>query len=339
MARFNYDMLCSVCNDEESIIRFLQDCGVLHRNRTCKNSLDMLIWYGLPFLKIDKFIYWWSKELTSIKFCEDKLSMDHSTTVDWNNYSRKQWVFGRICRETLDVFMVMVPNRSADTLIPIIENHIAAGSIIISDCWKSYDSLKHNNAFQHMQVKAVQEHNKDDNNEDSINLTIGEDDIKLFADEEDTNIEKEDEVIGNQTDEKTSLIKQCESCHPVTSSRLSTGLVKSRRNATEKRSSIGDKLRSTHKEDKDISNAKPIINTLKDEKKEGEKQIKDKVETGNKQSNNSNAQQILNDTSKTNNSSLVRNIWVSGLSSITKATDLKQLFSKYGKVILLIHYC
>lgn len=30
------------------------------------------------------------------------------------------------------------------------------------------------------------EHNKDDNNEDSINLTIGEDDIKLFADEVNT---------------------------------------------------------------------------------------------------------------------------------------------------------
>jgi len=41
--------------------------------------------------------------------------------------------------------MVMVPNRSANKLIPIIENHIAAGSIIISD-------LKHNNAFQHMQI-------------------------------------------------------------------------------------------------------------------------------------------------------------------------------------------
>jgi len=39
---------------------------------------------------------------------------------------------------------------------------------------------------------------------------------------------------------------------------------------------------------------------------------------------------------KKNNSPFVRNIWVSGLSSITKATDLKQLFSKYGKVILLI---
>lgn len=28
-----------------------------------------------------------------------------------------------------------------------------------------------------------------------------------------------------------------------------------------------------------------------------------------------------------------RNLWVSGLSSSTRATDLKQIFSKYGKVI------
>lgn len=37
--------------------------------------------------------------------------------------------------------------------------------------------------FYLIQEKSTQEHNKDDNNEDSINLTIGEDDIKLFADE------------------------------------------------------------------------------------------------------------------------------------------------------------
>jgi RNA recognition motif-containing protein len=35
--------------------------------------------------------------------------------------------------------------------------------------------------------------------------------------------------------------------------------------------------------------------------------------------------------SSTNASS--RNLWVSGLSSSTRATDLKQIFSKYGKVI------
>ncbi|KAF0766014.1 Uncharacterized protein FWK35_00004049 [Aphis craccivora] len=122
MARFNYDMLCSVCNDEESAIRFLQDRGVLHRNRICKNGHDMLIRYEskplamqhfqvqdttgirtntwlyncrLPFLKIVKFIYWWSKELTSIKFCEDELGMNHYTTVDWNNYLRE------VCTEAI----------------------------------------------------------------------------------------------------------------------------------------------------------------------------------------------------------------------------------------------
>jgi len=93
-------------------------------------------------------------------------------------------------------------------------------------------------------------------------------------------------VTENHTKEET-LIKQRESRHPVTasSSRATTGLVKSRRSATEKRSSVGDKPRSTRKEDKDISNAKPITNVSvpKDEKKEAEKQVKNKVEAGNKQ--------------------------------------------------------
>lgn len=86
------------------------------------------------------------------------------------------------------------------------------------------------------------------------------------------------------------MIKQRESRHPVTaitanSSRSTTGSIKSRRSTTEKRSSVGDKPRSSHKEDKDNSNAKPIISVSvpKDEKKEEEKQVKDKVETGNKQ--------------------------------------------------------
>ena len=31
-----------------------------------------------------------------------------------------------------------------------------------------------------------------------------------------------------------------------------------------------------------------------------------------------------------------RNLWVSGLASTTRATDLKTLFSKYGKVTIII---
>lgn len=94
-------------------------------------------------------------------------------------------------------------------------------------------------------------------------------------------------MIENCTKEDISLSKVRESRHPVTTSsgRSTTGSVKSRRSATEKRSSVGDKPRGSHKEDKDNSNAKPIISVSvpKDEKKEEEKQVKDKVETGNKQ--------------------------------------------------------
>jgi len=95
-------------------------------------------------------------------------------------------------------------------------------------------------------------------------------------------------VTENSTKEEISLNKLRESRHAATASRsnTTTGSVKSRRSATEKRSSVGDKPRSSHnKEDKDNINAKPIISVsvLKDEKKEEEKQVKDKVETGNKQ--------------------------------------------------------
>lgn len=96
-------------------------------------------------------------------------------------------------------------------------------------------------------------------------------------------------MIENRTDEEISLSKPRESRHPpvtANSSRATTGSIKSRRSATEKRTSVGDKPRSSHKEDKDNnSSVKPIIsvNMPKDEKKEEEKQVKDKVEAGIKQ--------------------------------------------------------
>ncbi|KII68482.1 hypothetical protein RF11_06920 [Thelohanellus kitauei] len=36
---------------------------------------------------------------------------------------------------------MVVPNRKKETLIPIIRERIARGSIIISDCWKAYNEL------------------------------------------------------------------------------------------------------------------------------------------------------------------------------------------------------
>ena len=61
------------------------------------------------------------------------------------------WVFGGICRSTIEFFMVRVPNRKAETLLPIIHKHIRPGSYIMSDKWKSYDDLQ-NQGFQHGSV-------------------------------------------------------------------------------------------------------------------------------------------------------------------------------------------
>ena len=56
-------------------------------------------------------------------------------------YMEGQWIFGGICRETKDFFVVPVPKRDSLTLIPVILSKIAEGSTIISDCWRSYNVL------------------------------------------------------------------------------------------------------------------------------------------------------------------------------------------------------
>ena len=52
------------------------------------------------------------------------------------------WVFGGIERESKKCFFEIVEDRSANTLIPIIKRYVKPGSIILSDCWKAYSSLK-----------------------------------------------------------------------------------------------------------------------------------------------------------------------------------------------------
>lgn len=52
------------------------------------------------------------------------------------------WIFGGVERDDHSkCFMVLVPDRKAETLVPIIQQYIRPGSIIISDMWPSYNSL------------------------------------------------------------------------------------------------------------------------------------------------------------------------------------------------------
>ena len=61
------------------------------------------------------------------------------------------WVFGGIERDSKKVFLEIVEDRSAATLVPIIKKWIKKGSIFYSDCWRAYSQLS-NQGYQHLTV-------------------------------------------------------------------------------------------------------------------------------------------------------------------------------------------
>ena len=83
------------------------------------------------------FVYCWSKQLTSIKFCDNELDIGKTFVIDWNNYLREV-VFGGVCRETRECFLVAVPDRTAQTLLAVIRQHIHPNTTILSDEWRAY---------------------------------------------------------------------------------------------------------------------------------------------------------------------------------------------------------
>ena len=63
----------------------------------------------------------------------------------------EQWVFGGICRETKEIFVVPVPNPSAPTLMDVIQGRIHPGSTITSDSRHAYNGLRAAR-FEHQRV-------------------------------------------------------------------------------------------------------------------------------------------------------------------------------------------
>ncbi|GBN08085.1 hypothetical protein AVEN_273838-1 [Araneus ventricosus] len=62
-----------------------------------------------------------------------------------------KWVFGGIERGTTNCFFKVVEDQTAETLIEITKKYVEPGSIVLSDCWQSYTSLK-NEGYTHYTV-------------------------------------------------------------------------------------------------------------------------------------------------------------------------------------------
>ncbi|XP_051173278.1 SAFB-like transcription modulator isoform X2 [Leptopilina boulardi] len=134
-------------------------------------------------------------------------------------------------------------------------------------------------------------------NEDSINLTIGEDEENLLAEETEATDRQKDGGVGER-----KRIQDNKKGDSKGSGRLDGS-------ANNKDGTTGSTAGTKSKDAGEGGKSGDSIN--KGQKRDD----KDKKSS----QNSSNASS--------------RNLWVSGLSSTTRATDLKQIFSKYGKVI------
>jgi len=84
--------------------------------------------------------------------CSEKIGGRNKTVeIDESKFGRRkyhrdhpfkgQWVFGGVERESGKTFLVPIPDRTADTLVAVIDAWIKLGTTIISDCWGAYRHL------------------------------------------------------------------------------------------------------------------------------------------------------------------------------------------------------
>ncbi|XP_004537099.1 SAFB-like transcription modulator isoform X1 [Ceratitis capitata] len=156
-----------------------------------------------------------------------------------------------------------------------------------------------------------EEENAGESNEESINLTIGEEEQKLLHDEAPDDKEKtEAEGISQKNSKKAAASKDVRTSKGGSSS-----------NKDERKSNKVEDEKTKRKEDK--SNDKKEDSDQKSSNKTSQKDDKEK----------SSANASAKSSSASKQTTPSRNLWVSGLSSLTRASDLKTIFSKYGKVI------
>ena len=87
----------------------------------------------------------------------------HIVEIDESMFTRRknhagrifpqQWIFGGLCGDTGECFLVKVPDRSAETLVAAIKSNVASGSTIYTDCWRGYSTRELEEAgYTHLTV-------------------------------------------------------------------------------------------------------------------------------------------------------------------------------------------
>lgn len=192
--RYQHDMILSISNDNARWVCCKKTCRleVGIRVGTWFESSR------LSFDRILLFIYCWAVQMSNVEFCKRELGINHNTTVEWNKYmrevcaeklltcegyiggegliveldeavftprkpnpgrqSREQWVFGGICHETSDCFLVAVEDTTVETLLTIVVRRVAPGSTIISNKWAVFHGIRTNNVdYTQLSVNCIKD--------------------------------------------------------------------------------------------------------------------------------------------------------------------------------------
>ncbi|KAA8494427.1 Transposable element Tc3 transposase [Porphyridium purpureum] len=149
----------ALLSDEHACIQFLMSIGVLAAKMRCPTLT------GLARSSVRSI-------LVHVRQCMVEYNAMHEAPIggqdviveiDESKFGKRKyhrghrvdgvWVLAGVERtEERRLFMTVVPNRTTRTLIPIIQQRVHPGSIIHTDCWKSYFILKYHPTLRHYTV-------------------------------------------------------------------------------------------------------------------------------------------------------------------------------------------
>ncbi|GFV70284.1 putative transposase-like protein [Trichonephila clavipes] len=107
--------------------------------------------FALPqrssFAQINKELVIYSQAVADWRSYVSDVYIEHIV----GHFVEGQWVFGGVERKTGRCFLVAVHDRTAETLLGLIESWIEPGTTVISDRWKSYERLSER-GYHHLTV-------------------------------------------------------------------------------------------------------------------------------------------------------------------------------------------